>query len=480
MNLQFEWQVGNNDGEWETLAKTGKRPGRSGPRGIPWWGWGLLVIVFATLGTTGYLIVRHRYKQARRQIQFQIQSVIDLEARTFAEGDLDLFLAQQDELSPDWYAYQKARIQTGCLQPQGRCPPVSSPEVQSVELQGEFAWVQVIEGQPPVRRVRFYRRTDLGWKHTAPRAEFWRIPVELTYGDLVFLFHRPDQPHIEPLIEHIYRTFDQVCTTLACTPDTRAPTIRFSAQPPVLGPTYEPGEGELTFLSPWLSGIPVDGTWDESSLDELAYWVAYATAYEFARSTPRDELNPVQTAIIDEFAAWHSQRDLAQAPIMGRVLDANGERVLRLVFRELRRTRTLSSFMERWLSISPTAQGIVYFETLLNIERDAVRAGRRGTFLLLQDESWLKLQASFFDQAQLDDRFLAQPAVQVESVEIDVALAHVRLKEQPVTVAGHLPQTLGHVAFFRLQNGDWKHASIMDMSFWNSKPTPTRTPSGNS
>ena len=34
----------------------------------------------------GVLSVRQRYREAQRRISFQIQSVIDLEARAFAEG----------------------------------------------------------------------------------------------------------------------------------------------------------------------------------------------------------------------------------------------------------------------------------------------------------------------------------------------------------------------------------------------------------
>ena len=102
MGIQFEWQTGSDDGQWETIARTDR--GRW-LRRIPRWAWIVLVAVLVVSAGGGYVVVRRRYDQARHEIEFQIQSVIDLEARAFAQGDEDLFLAQQDDQWPDWYNF---------------------------------------------------------------------------------------------------------------------------------------------------------------------------------------------------------------------------------------------------------------------------------------------------------------------------------------------------------------------------------------
>ena len=64
------------------------------------------------------------------------------------------------------------------------CAPVLPAKLTHVELQGDIAWVEVIEGEPPVRRVRFYRQTERGWVHTAPRESFWGKEVTLRSGPI--------------------------------------------------------------------------------------------------------------------------------------------------------------------------------------------------------------------------------------------------------------------------------------------------------
>ena len=68
-----------------------------------------------------------------------------------------------------------------------------------------------------------------------------------------------------------------------------------------------------------------------------------------------------------------------------------------------------------WLGISATKQPVPYFQTLLNIERDALRAGRRHTFLLLQDDTkgwWVLEQEGLFVLAQAGDQPLPPAKVQ--------------------------------------------------------------------
>jgi hypothetical protein len=280
MGIQFDWQAGDDNGQWETIAE---RRRRAGMRWVPRWAWYALIAAIVVSAAGGLVAVRRRYEQAQRQIVFQIQGVIDLEAHAFAQGKVDLYLAQQDSASPDWYDLQHDCIQTHRASQATRaaahsCSPVLPAAIQDVDLRGDVAWVEVIEGAPPVRRVRFYRRTDLGWKHTAPRVAFWDNAVELHYGDLLFRYHERDQPHVDPLIEHIVRTFYQVCARVECPPQ-RSLEVNFAVDPFLPTDAPPPLTDTLWLLpSPWLSGLPVEGTWQQSYLDALAYRVVHEMA----------------------------------------------------------------------------------------------------------------------------------------------------------------------------------------------------------
>ena len=173
MNVQLDWQAGDETGKWETIATVTAHPRRN----IPPWVWRVLVAALATFTVGGSILVHRWYQEAQRRIAFQIQSVIDLEARAVQRGDGALFMAQQDPTLPAWHAQQKSAGSA-----------VARPaKVQDVTLRGDIAWVEVIAGQEPVRQVRFCRQTELGWMHTAPRAAFWGDPVDIYRA----LFWRP-------------------------------------------------------------------------------------------------------------------------------------------------------------------------------------------------------------------------------------------------------------------------------------------------
>ena len=102
MSPHFEWQAGDDDGHWETIAQEAGNAQHTRRRCVLWYVGIALLVAIVVAAACGYVIVRQRYDEASRQIAFQIQSVIDLEARAFAEGNKDLFLAQQDEASDLW------------------------------------------------------------------------------------------------------------------------------------------------------------------------------------------------------------------------------------------------------------------------------------------------------------------------------------------------------------------------------------------
>ena len=210
--------------------------------------------------------------------------MVDLEARALAQGDVARYLAQQDESQPDWVALQAARIGRECTEvaaagsvldalSTGVCPLAAPAQVARVEMREDVAWVEVVQPQTLLRQARFYRQTRQGWLHTAPHDRFWQDPVELALGRVLVRTHRRDLPAIQPQVAHIVDVVDDVCATLDCPADVGL-KVRFTHHdvPPELSDTV------LTLASPWLTGISVDGSWDEGYARSLTYWVVYGLA----------------------------------------------------------------------------------------------------------------------------------------------------------------------------------------------------------
>lgn len=290
MRVQFDWQAANEDGEWETIASTEARPMLK----LRWQIGCIVIAALVAVAAGGRALVQHRYQTTLRRIAFQIQCAIDLEDRALAERDPALYLAQQDGASAHWLEQQALQFRLASL-PSATAPDAPQghrPKIQDVEMRGDVAWVQVISGQEPLRQVRFYRQTELGWQHTAPHVEFWQEPVELAYDSLIVRCHERDLPYIEPLVEHVLAVFADVCAMLDC-PSDAGLEIDFVAENPGVRLPSAAGD-TLTLPSPWLSGIPLDGVWDTAVFDELTDWVTHMVASEFALDDAYQKLNPVQ------------------------------------------------------------------------------------------------------------------------------------------------------------------------------------------
>ncbi len=127
---------------------------------------------------------------------------------------------------------------------------------------------------------------------------------------------------------------------------------------------------EIILPSPWLSGIPADGVWDQQRLAALSYEVAHGLAQNALRSAGRPSLDPLQRALADEYAAWVSHgRDAAQAPLLGRVIEQRGREALPMVFLSLKGSRLPALFVVQWLSFYPSKDAVAYFQLLLAVEQ---------------------------------------------------------------------------------------------------------------
>jgi hypothetical protein len=159
-----------------------------------------------------------------------------------------------------------------------------------------------------------------------------------------------------------------------------------------------------------------------------------------------------------EYAAWRASQDPAQAPIAGRLVERHNEEALPTVLRSLEHVTSLNVFLVQWLGLSSTERPVTYFETLLNIEREALITGQKETFLLLQDAvepGWLDRQQEQFNRVNGSNTPLLSK-LEVQSVGIAGDLARVTL-ESPVSLPeAEMLAAQDQVVFFRRNNGDWK------------------------
>ena len=106
MKVQFDWQAGDEEGRWETIATAERHSAFRVPRRV----WRVLLLAAIVVALGGTLSVRYRYQLALRRLTSDIQAVVDLESWALEQRDHDLFLALQDETVPDWYWQQDLRF----------------------------------------------------------------------------------------------------------------------------------------------------------------------------------------------------------------------------------------------------------------------------------------------------------------------------------------------------------------------------------
>jgi hypothetical protein len=378
------------------------------------------------------------------QAEQEIRLVMLAETHALAQQDIARYLATLDEESPRWYAGRAQQAQSG-MQSDDR--PEAATAIQNLDLRGEIAWVEVVGGDPAIHWARFYRRRASGWVETAPDARFWGRPVEEQTGDLVVRYYRRDRSHVGALLPHLTAVVSEVSDDLRYSlagprfvlyvgPERtgRDPRVQVSWEGTRVPLPYR---REVSLSSPWLTGIPADGQWDEEMLRAVTYQIAHALVSNAMRSANEPDLTALQGALADEYASWVSQgRDPQQAPLLRRVVDRHGEDVLPRMFLSLKGAHLSTLYLVRWLSLHPTGDSEDFFETVLNIEREALLAGRRKTFLLFQDPSWRHDQERFYVQTRATSLDALSPVVRVSRVDMSGTQAHVALAEPAPSLQG--------------------------------------------
>lgn len=491
MPPQLDWQIGDDDGaeEWLPVELPPPPPPpllRRALRRVPRWVEYALLAMVMIAAWTGYMSVQQRYAAAQERIKFQIQSVIDLEAQAFARRDGELFRAQIDPWAGEWEREQRRRFYSECQSAVqantpslDSCYPILDAQVEDVDLRQDIALVQVIEGNPPVRRARFYRKTAQGWLHTAPKPDFWQPTVETRYETLTVYSHPRDVPYAQPMLEHIAGALAQVCERVGC-PSGGGLNVELVARR-TTGEALPRFEGDRLLVdSPWLLGIPVEQTLNDSYYALLTREIARAAIHSAMGLTDDQSPSLLQQAIADEFISWYETHDTSSVPLLGRIIARNGVKALPDVLRSAAGDPPLDGFVSAWLAANPgdgsAEEASAFFQTLLDIERAALLGGRKETFLLFQAEPNLDIYDSTLAQTPQETLFLdvqrikgfdTLPDIRVIAVEIQGDTARVRVDVSPAA-----PLLQPPIEFFYRQNGVWKHSMpyyALDYSYFLSE-----------
>jgi hypothetical protein len=192
--------------------------------------------------------------------------------------------------------------------------------------------------------------------------------------------HERDLPHTDALVAHVALVLREGSSTLGLSPD-RTLQVVFSIDEPTESLPRWSGE-QLILASPWLSGMPANGTWDQAYLEALTYWTAYALASQRVRAGEDGAMNAMQRALVDEYAMLYSRKQISQVPVLGRVVARHGAHVLPEVLARLQTTRSTREFVGVWLAPLDAEPELSYDPFLLDVTRDAAALGRMDTFVL--------------------------------------------------------------------------------------------------
>lgn len=146
-------------------------------------------------------------QRANAQAGARLRAAVELELRTIAAGDVELFRRRQDPADPAWRERQVARYLppagvplAGFVPAPGLEPADRPAEIRAVRLSGRNARVELVrwfqpaaqatrsQGIPisaalPFRFTWFYRQADGGdWYHVAPLDDAWRDPYIRSAG----------------------------------------------------------------------------------------------------------------------------------------------------------------------------------------------------------------------------------------------------------------------------------------------------------
>jgi hypothetical protein len=235
----FEWEFEEDE---RPRREPGPPPGPPDRRSCLWRGGillGLLLVI--GVGVRAYWIENQR---ALTETEASLRAAVELELRTIARRDVELFRSRQDPADATWRERQIVRYVSVTSSKFGPAPGLEpadrAPEIRQVRLLDRRAQVDLTfwfedRGNEPTKPLPFYltwyyrRANDGTWYHVAPLDD-WPRPFARSVGTrseaqgapgflLGIQATQAEAALLDPIAEELGRLVVQGCTWLGCLDD---------------------------------------------------------------------------------------------------------------------------------------------------------------------------------------------------------------------------------------------------------------------
>jgi Tol biopolymer transport system component len=283
MPVAFDWEFQEEDPDPSHRPERGLGRFAGGRR---WSSWLVLMVALIVVGGPVFGLWAKRQLDAAEKIDEELRAVVELELKTIAGGDVDLFRGLQDPNDARWLGRQIARY---ISRPQSLVPVPGMTvderptEVAAVRTYGELGEVELVQwfttseegqGDPlPFRTTWFYRQDQEGvWHHVAPPKDYSGVPYSWYGTRLIIRASEFESQLLDPIAVDLVRLIYQGCLRLNCEADTKY-TLSFEG---VLTPKVQDDWWTLPELQ--VAGLP-DSEWARSEWERaLKLWMVDALA----------------------------------------------------------------------------------------------------------------------------------------------------------------------------------------------------------
>jgi Tol biopolymer transport system component len=288
MSVSFDWDFAEE-------PRAPRPP--DGRGGLPdrwrrWLSWGAVVFILLVAG--GLLTrawVNDRLK-AIEKVEAELRGIVELELKSIAEGDGELFRTRQDPADPRWQARQVARYianPTGFVPAPGLASAERPSEIKKAHVFGRSGRVELVHWfQPlshtlplshtptlssplPFHATWFYRLDEEGvWYHVAPPDDYWGIPYSWHGSRLTIRATEIESQLLDPIALDLALLVSEGCRRLDCLAQTRY-TLSFEDNLP---PQIQGDRWTLPalFLTGFPEGEEARAAWEQA----LKLWLVEA------------------------------------------------------------------------------------------------------------------------------------------------------------------------------------------------------------
>lgn len=244
--IRLEWNVEsqkiNKSDSEDPMAKRARR--RRALRLI------MLVGVVLALLTFGVLVVRQRLLDVQGQLEQLLRETVRAEIAALRIGDINTFLAVQDNVSETWRQQQQSVFRE-YSDIKARHDVDLTGTILDLEIDGQRGRVVVEEIINGVRyaQVWFYRNLGDGWRHVSPDFSFWGEERRLETDAISIVYFDLDERFAQAISDTVGGWLRRGCQILRCdaNPKLSIAVVKDSAQPVTRAAN---GAATLHILSP--------------------------------------------------------------------------------------------------------------------------------------------------------------------------------------------------------------------------------------